>query len=484
MINLFCSLKKQKIPFEPIKNKEVRIYLCGPTVYDNAHLGHARSSIAFDLWRRLFLFLGYKVIFVKNFTDIDDKIIKKTLAQNTTLHTLTTHYINLYLKDMDALGVMRADIEPKATESITEISQMIDSLLQKGYAYKGSNNDVYLSTEKDKAYGSIAKRTADSLAYSRIESAKDKLQSHDFALWKGTKEQEEIAYESPFGRGRPGWHIECSAMIEKYLAYKDEDFAIDIHAGGADLLFPHHENEASQTRCVTGREIAKYWLHNGFVNINGKKMSKSLGNSFFIKDALKNYDGEILRNYLLGIHYRLDFNFSEEDLLQSKKRLDKLYRLKKRLNFSGDSDNSSQLGNLENLKIAKTQAQQDFIDSILQALSDDYNISKALSVLEDMLSQSNEYLDKNPKDQNYKRSIKANLVCVEFLLGLGGKNAQSYFQLGINPDQVAYIESQLAKRTEAKAQKNYTLADHLRNELKAQGIEIMDTPNGSTWEKI
>lgn len=384
---------------------------------------------------------------------------------------------------MDALGVMRADIEPKATESLAEISQMIDSLLQQGFAYKAENNDIYLSIEKDKSYGIVAKRTGDSLTHSRIESAKDKLRSHDFALWKGAKEQDEIAYESPFGRGRPGWHIECSAMIEKHLAYQDEDFAIDIHAGGADLLFPHHENEASQTRCATGREIAKYWLHNGFVNINGEKMSKSLGNSFFIKDALKSYDGEILRNYLLGVHYRLDLNFNEEDLLQSKKRLDKIYRLKKRLEPTSELHKATQ-PSLENLAIAKAQAQQTFLDSMLQALGDDYNISKALSVLEDMLSQSNDYLDKNPKDQSYKQSIRANLICVEFLLGLGGKKAQDYFQLGISPEQVAYIESQLAKRTKAKREKNYALADSLRDELKAQGIEIMDTPSGSTWEKV
>ncbi len=277
-------------------------------------------------------------------------------------------------------------------------------------------------------------------------------------------------------------------MIEKHLAYQNEEYGIDIHAGGSDLLFPHHENEASQTRCATGREIAKYWLHNGFVNINGEKMSKSLGNSFFIKDALKVYDGEILRNYLLGVHYRLALNFNEEDLLQSKKRLDKLYRLKKRVIESHIQ--SPQITREEikqfthNIKETAKEAHKTFLSSLVEALSDDYNISKALSIIEDMLSTSNEYLDKNPKDKAYKQAIKANLACIEFLLGLGGKSTQSYFQLGLDEKTKQEIESKIAKRQEAKAQKNYALADKLRDELKSQGIEIMDTPQGSTWEKI
>ena len=331
MITLFDSIKKQKLHFEPISPKQVRIYVCGPTVYDDAHLGHARSSIAFDLWRRLFLFLDFEVIFAKNFTDIDDKIIKKSLQNGISVAEVSERYIELYLNDMHTLGILRPDLEPKATSNLPQMHEMIEHLLQKGYAYMGENNDVYLSITKDKAYGSLSQRTAHEQNQSRITNANDKQEESDFALWKGYKGENDIAYDSPFGKGRPGWHIECSAMIEKHLAYKEQDFAIDIHAGGADLLFPHHENEASQTRCATGRELAKYWLHNGFVNINGEKMSKSLGNSFFIKDALKIYDGEILRNYLLGVHYRLALNFNEEDLLQSKKRLDKIYRLKKRI---------------------------------------------------------------------------------------------------------------------------------------------------------
>lgn len=491
MITLFDSIKKQKLHFEPISPKQVRIYVCGPTVYDDAHLGHARSSIAFDLWRRLFLFLDFEVIFAKNFTDIDDKIIKKSLQNGISVAEVSERYIELYLNDMHTLGILRPDLEPKATSNLPQMHEMIEHLLQKGYAYMGENNDVYLSITKDKAYGSLSQRTTHEQNQSRITNANDKQEESDFALWKGYKGENDIAYDSPFGKGRPGWHIECSAMIEKHLAYKEQDFAIDIHAGGADLLFPHHENEASQTRCATGRELAKYWLHNGFVNINGEKMSKSLGNSFFIKDALKIYDGEILRNYLLGVHYRLALNFNEEDLLQSKKRLDKIYRLKKRIIDSipnkqspNPSELPQQLESLSNLKAHAKNAQDSFIQPLLEALSDDYNISKALSIIEEMLSLSNEYLDKNPKDKAYKLAISSNLACIEYLLGLGGKDPVAYFQLGLSVEEKQNIESKLKLRTEAKAQKNYALADSIRNELHNQGIEIMDTPQGSTWEKV
>lgn len=490
MIYLFDSAKKQKVPFEPIREREVRIYVCGPTVYDDAHLGHARSAIAFDLWRRLLLFLDFKVVFVKNFTDIDDKIIKKSLQSGMSVEEISQKYVQLYLQDMDTLGVLRADIEPKATENLPQICAMIQSLLDKGYAYAGDNSDIYLSIHKDSMYGSLSHRE-DSHNQSRIQNAQDKLEQSDFALWKGYKGAEDIAYNSAFGKGRPGWHIECSAMIEQHLAYQNEPYAIDIHAGGADLLFPHHENEASQTRCATGREIAKYWLHNGFVNINGEKMSKSLGNSFFVKDALKSYDGEILRNYLLGVHYRLALNFNEEDLLQSKKRLDKIYRLKKRVATQDSipaqetqNPNAQTLTNLNALKNIARNAQENFVKPLIAALCDDYNISKALSIIEDMLSQSNEMLDKNPRDKAQKQHIAANLALIEFLLGLGGKDAQQYFQLGLSEAMKARIESQIQRRLEAKKAKDYALADSIRDELKAQGIEIMDTALGSVWEKV
>lgn len=491
-IKLYDSVKKQKCDFVSLKEKEVRFYVCGPTVYDHAHLGHARSSIVFDLWRRLFIANDYKVCFAKNFTDIDDKIIKKIQdSQNTHrgdvyahLHSLTAHYIDSYLHDMNALGVLRPDLEPKATQSLQSIVSMIESLLHKGYAYKGENNDVYLSIAKDSRYGSLSKHNQDHTK-SRIESASDKLESKDFALWKGYKGKGDIGYESSLGKGRPGWHIECSAMIEQHLAYEDCEYRIDIHAGGADLLFPHHENEASQTRCATDKELAKYWLHNGFVNINGEKMSKSLGNSFFVKDALRIYHGEILRNYLLGTHYRLVLDFNEQDLLVSKKRLDKLYRLKKRIKPSLlcalDIRNADEIHT--HWRQYAPKANTEFLTQCLQALSDDLNISKTLSVIEEMISSANEHLDKNPKDNTFMQETAYNLVVIELLLGIGALDSTAYFQLGVDEATKARIESLIAQRLEAKKQKDFALADSIRENLRAMGIEIMDTPQGTMWEK-
>ena len=485
-ILLYDSQSRQKCEFVSIAPNEVRIYVCGPTVYDDAHLGHARSSIAFDLWRRVFLANGYQVMYAKNFTDIDDKIINKMHQTNQTLEELTNHYIEAYLNDMDRLGVLRGDIEPRATQNLASIQTMIEELLKRGYAYLGQNGDVYLQVQKDSQYGELSHHNVEN-TQSRIQNADDKLESRDFALWKGYKGQGDVSFESSFGAGRPGWHIECSAMIESHLAYKDKDFAIDIHAGGSDLLFPHHENEASQTRCATDRELAKYWLH---VNINGEKMSKSLGNSFFIKDALKVYDGEILRNYLLGVHYRGVLDFNEEDLLSSKKRLDKLYRLKKRLKISQSTqevitslDSQQTLESSVFERIAK-HANNEFVTNFLQSLNDDLNISKALSVLEEMLNGANEYIDKSPKDSAFMEVIAYNIAFITLTLGIGGKDASEYFQLGVSKEEKQKIQTLIAQRLQAKQEKNYAKADSLRDELKAMGIEIMDSPQGTIWEKV
>lgn len=508
-IKIYDTKIKQKVDFTPIKQGKARIYVCGPTVYDDAHLGHARSSIAFDLLRRALMLSGYEVIFVKNFTDIDDKIIKKAHDKGVSIEEITEHYTKAYMDDMQALEVLAPDIAPKATQNLGEIAQMIEALLEKGAAYRLDNGDVYLNVPKDSLYGSISARGVDDENLARIENDAHKKDARDFALWKHYKGADDVGYESALGRGRPGWHIECSAMIEKVLAYKDEEFAIDIHGGGADLLFPHHENEASQTRCATGRELAKYWMHNGFVNINGEKMSKSLGNSFFIKDALKHYSGEVLRNYLLGVHYRAVLHFSEEDLLSAKKRLDKIYRLKKRIASgfgngiagarewaesngmagvsagkngvdSGAMDSSASAS----ANVGKSGADSAFCDALLEAMSDDLNISKALSVLEDMLTHANAALDSAPKDKALKARLLFNLDFVYSLLGIGGGDEVAYFQQGVSEDERAEIESKLLARADAKKEKNFALADSIRDELSARGILISDTPSGSTWEKV
>ncbi|PAF43242.1 cysteine--tRNA ligase [Helicobacter sp. 11S02596-1] len=473
-MKIYDTKQKQKVDFIPIVAGQARIYVCGPTVYDNAHLGHARSSIAFDLLVRTLELLGYAVEFVKNFTDIDDKIIKKAIEKKMDIVALSSHYIELYLQDMQALGVKRPSKEPKASESLGAMVEMITTLLQKGIAYQTSNGDIYLDVSKDGLYGSISHRgTHEDSNISRVGENDEKRNEKDFALWKSYKGDEDIGYETPLGKGRPGWHIECSAMIASDLAYTNEPYQIDIHGGGADLTFPHHENEASQTRCATGVEIAKYWMHNGFVNINGEKMSKSLGNSFFIKDALRVYDGEILRNYLLGTHYRAILHFNEEDLAVSKKRLDKLYRLKKRV---------------QDVSVAGFEGGQSGDDAfrlaILEAMSDDLNVSKALSVLEEMMATCNEKLDSSPKDKALKAKVLANIDFVTALLGIGGKDALDYFQLGVSEEQKTHIKTAIAQRTQAKQNKDFALADKIRDELAKEGIMLMDTPQGCVWEKM
>ena len=461
-MNIYDSVQRKKVPFEPIKENQVKIYVCGPTVYDDAHLGHARSALAFDLLRRTLIGLNYQVTFVRNFTDIDDKIIKKMNETGKTLEEITTFYIQRYKNEMNTLGVSDADIEPKATESIDEIVSFIEDLLKDDKAYKTSDT-IYFDTSKDEKYLSLSHMKMDDTR-ARVEANSEKKDQKDFALWKFSKNGEPT-YSASFGDGRPGWHIECSAMIEKHLAYEG-DFQIDIHAGGADLLFPHHENEACQTRCKSGQELAKYWMHNGFVTINGEKMSKSLGNSFFLKDALKVYDGEILRFYLLSSHYRANFNFSEEDLLVTKKRLDKLYRLKKRV-FEGK----------------KSSTCKEFKKAILDALSEDLNISKTLSIVDEMVATANEKLDSNPKDKATKFETNANLIWLEDILGIGYKNPYEYFQLGISEEEKTQIQELINLRSEAKKEKDFTKADELRNTLTCKGIQLMDTANGTQWEK-
>ena len=464
---LYDTSKKRKRKLETILDREVSIYVCGPTVYDDAHLGHARSSLSFDLLSRTLKALGYKVTLAKNFTDIDDKIINKIRESGQSLKEITEYYIERYNSEMASLNIIPADITPKATESISVIENMINNLISLGFAYKIDSGDVYFDTDKDSKYGSISNMVIeDKDTISRVEHTNEKRNPKDFALWKACDSSDDICFGDSLASGRPGWHIECSAMIEKYFEGNDE-FSIDIHGGGADLLFPHHENEASQSRCATGREIAKYWMHNGFVQIDGEKMSKSLGNSFFLKDMLKNYDGEVIRYYLNSIHYRNDFNFNEEDLLVSKKRLDKLYRLKKRL-----------------LPTKASKPSKDFSDKMLDAMSDDLNISIALASIDEMVSEVNEKLDINPKDKSLKKESLANIEYISELLGFGDKEPFGYFQIGIEEDLKEKIETLIENRAVAKKDKNFELSDAIRDELTSMNISIMDTANGTVWEKI
>ena len=464
-IYIYDSVKKEKVEFHSIEKNRAKIYVCGPTVYDDSHLGHARSAIAFDLLHRVLKSNDYEVIMTKNFTDIDDKIIKKMYETSRTLEDITSEYITAYKNDMQTLNVLENTIEPKATENLEIMKEMINNLISKDCAYITSDG-VYFDTSKDEHYGSISHRASDENSIARVESNKEKRNQSDFALWKFTKEND-VEFEANFGNGRPGWHIECSAMIKEHLAYKDTHYQIDIHGGGADLIFPHHENEAAQTRCSSNQDLAKYWMHNGFVNIDGEKMSKSLGNSFFLKDVLKSYSGEVIRFYLMTTHYRANFNFNEEDLISSKKRLDKLYRIKKRV-YGG----------------ASSIVNKEFKQNILNALNDDINTSKALSIIDEMISNANDKLDANAKDKAFKKELVANIEFIQECLGVGTLDAYAYFQFGINEKDKEKIEDLIAKRTEAKKDKNFELSDKIRDELTQMQISIMDTANGVVWEKL
>lgn len=462
-MTLYDSVKKTKLPFEPLQEGKVSLYVCGPTVYDDAHLGHAKSALVFDLLRRVLEAEGYEVTFARNITDIDDKIINKARELGISTTEIAERYTLAYHRDMTSIGVRQPTLEPKATESIEPMCEMIQNLIDKKHAYVISNGDIYFDTCSDKNYLSLSNRQSNENV-SRVEKVSEKRNEADFALWKAVHD-EGVAFDSPFGRGRPGWHLECSAMIERYVSPHVGEYAIDIHGGGADLLFPHHENEAAQTRCSTNHELAKYWMHNGFVTIDGEKMSKSLGNSFFLKDALKAYDGEVLRFYLLSTHYRGDFNFNEEDLIVSKRRLDRLYRLKKRL-FG------------LNAELIETE----FKRNLLEALGDDLNVSRAYALIDELISTANEALDTNPKDKAYRQTLLSALQSIETILGFGAQNPFEYFQFGLDEATKMKIDNLILRRTDAKKAKDFATSDAIRDELTAMGIAIMDTANGTFWE--
>ncbi|MEA3290523.1 MAG: cysteine--tRNA ligase [Campylobacterota bacterium] len=463
-IYLYDSSKKEKVLFEAQENGKVTIYVCGPTVYDDAHLGHARSAIVFDLLHRVFKQNGYEVTMAKNYTDVDDKIIKKIKETGKSLDEITTQYIDSYKNEMIKLNILDNTIEPYATQNIEAMIDMINKLLEKDSAYI-LDDGIYLDTSKDSSYGNLSHRASDENSQARVETNNNKRDQKDFALWKFFS-KDEIGFDAPYGYGRPGWHIECSAMIEKHLANHNHPYSIDIHGGGADLLFPHHENEACQTRCCTDQELAKYWMHNGFVNINGQKMSKSLGNSFFLKDALTQYSGEVIRFYMMSTHYKADLSFNEEDLLSSKKRLDKLYRLKKRIFPSGSSK--------ANIELKK---------NIFEALNDDMNTSKALASIDEYISTVNDKFDANPKDKGLKKETAATIEFISDMMGIGANNPYEYFQFGISDEEKNKIESLIEQRAQAKKEKNFELSDQIRDQLTAMGISTMDTPNGTVWEK-
>jgi len=472
-LRVFNTLGRKKELFEPIEPGRVRMYVCGPTVYDACHIGHARSVVVFDVIARYLKAKGFDVTYVRNFTDVDDKIIDKANKLGIDSKTVAEKYIKEFYEDMDALNVERATIEPKATEHINQIIQFVEKLIQKAFAYR-INGDVYYSVEKFRKYGKLSgRRLEDMEAGARIDIDKRKRNPFDFVLWKSAKTGEP-AWESPWGMGRPGWHIECSAMSNEYLG---ETF--DIHGGGRDLCFPHHENEIAQSESVSGKLFVKYWVHNGFVNINQEKMSKSLGNFLMIKDVLKTYHPEAIRLFLLSNHYRSPIDFTDKALEEAKMGLDKIYALLER--------NEKMIDLKPDQNIKSGECWQRFCG----AMDDDFNSARGISILFETVRNINRFLDQNKLSDETIKTIKSDhydILRIGNVLGLLMEQPKVYFEKkqtrvlekkSIDPD---VIDKMVKERNEARKAKNWEKADEIRNQLADMNIILEDRAEGTVWK--
>lgn len=456
-MKIYNTLTRKKEEFKPIDPGKVRMYSCGPTVYNYFHIGNARPFIIFDTLRRYLEYCGYDVKFVQNFTDIDDKMIRKANELGITVKELADQYIAEYFTDAQGLNIEQATIHPKATENIDSILSVIQKLVEKGYAYE-TEDGVYFDTRKFDGYGKLSGQPLEDLeAGARIDVDEGKKHPADFALWKKKKEGEPF-WPSKWGEGRPGWHIECSAMVNKYLGE-----TIDIHSGGQDLIFPHHENEIAQSEAANGKPFAHYWMHNGYINVNNEKMSKSKGNFFTVRDVAQKYDYEVIRFFMLSAHYRSAINFSDELLAQSKAGLERLYNCLYNLEF------------LEN-KVKKGEADSEFTERLAQfktqftnAMDDDLNTADAIAALFDLAR----FINSSISADSPSGSVEASLSLLRELgnvLGILTKTQEET----LSDEAKALIE----KRKQARAEKNWALADSIRDELKAMGVEIEDTRQG------
>jgi len=475
MLKIYDSKERKLLEFKPLNDNKVGMYVCGVTVYDNCHIGHARSAIVFDIIYRYLKYKNYKVTFVKNFTDVDDKIIKKANEQGVECKEISEKYIEEYYKDMNEIGIQRPEFEPKATENIKEIIDIVSKLVDKGYAYE-SEGDVYYRVEKFKEYGKLSHKNIDDLrSGARIEISDKKESPLDFALWKKSKENEP-AWESPWGMGRPGWHIECSAMSMKYLGK-----TFDIHGGGEDLIFPHHENEIAQSEAATGKEFVKYWIHNGFVQINKEKMSKSLGNFFTIKDILKQFNGETLRYFLLLTHYRSPIDFSFNGLSSAKEALNRYYSFIDRINETDFSASSTQFEN--DIKNSIKLLPEKFEDS----MDNDFNTSKAIGEIFHTIKLFNIYLDKCEghsvkPNENLKINFLNFIDKANKVLGVFSTDPDTWFKKDIANNE--WIEAKIRERNSARKNKDFAKADSIRDELLNKGIVLEDSKEGKTRWKI
>lgn len=469
-MKVFNTLTRKKEEFKPLVAGKVSMYVCGPTVYNYIHIGNARSVIAFDTIRRYFEYRGYDVNYVSNFTDVDDKMINEARKEHTTVEKLAERYIKAFMEDTEALNIEPATLHPRATHEIKEIIDFVQDLIDKGFAYE-VDGDVYYRARKFPNYGQLSDQNIAELEEGASEHINEEEQSKkedpiDFALWKAQKEDDEIAWDSPWGKGRPGWHIECSVMSTKYLGD-----TIDIHGGGQDLEFPHHENEIAQSEAKTGKKFVNYWMHNGFVTVGKKqeKMSKSLHNFVTVHDILKQIDPQVLRFYMSSVQYRRPINYSEDGLKQAETVLKRYQNTLRNLDARLKDENET----LEDsgLRDDLTQAKAEFIE----AMDDDFNVQNALSIMYDLATTLNNHLQKEQVDKPTLKRAKKLLVAWLEIFGVSFKEEQAE-----NDDE---IEKLIAQRDEARKNKNWAESDRLRDELQAKGIVIEDTPQGTRWHR-
>lgn len=467
-MKIYNTMSKRKEDFVPLEEGKVKMYVCGPTVYNYIHIGNARPMIVFDTVRRYFEYKGYDVNFVSNFTDVDDKIIKKANEEGVTADEISKRYIEECKKDMEGMNIEPATKNPLATEEIGGMIEMISTLIDKGYAYE-KNGTVYFRTRRFKDYGKLSHKNLDDLQSGGrallVTGEDEKEDSLDFVLWKPKKEGEP-AWQSPWGEGRPGWHIECSEMSKKYLGEQ-----IDIHAGGEDLIFPHHENEIAQSEAANGKEFAKYWMHNGFLNIDNRKMSKSLGNFFTVREISEKYDLQVLRFFMLSAHYRSPLNFSVDLMESARSGLNRIVTAAENLKFLIGSAGSTAMTEEEQEKFAKSA---EYVESFEKAMDDDFNTADAIAAVFELVKYINTTAG-GDSSREYLESLLKRLVSLTDVLGIIVEREEEILD--------ADIEALIAERQAARKERNFARADQIRDELLAKGIILEDTREGVKWKR-
>ena len=465
-MKFYNTLTREREEFIPLEEGKVKMYACGPTVYNFFHVGNARCFVVFDMLRRYLEYRGYEVTFVQNFTDIDDKVIKRANEEGITYSELAQKYIDEYFTDAKGLGVKAASVHPKATDNIDKIIDIVNSLVQNGHAYE-SNGDVYFRTKSFPEYGKLSHMPIDDLeSGARIDVSEQKENPLDFALWKAAKPGEP-SWDSPWGKGRPGWHIECSAMVCRYLGD-----SIDIHCGGQDLTFPHHENEIAQSECCTGKPFAHFWLHNGYINIDNRKMSKSLNNFFTVREIAEKYGYAPIRHFILSSHYRSPINFSKEIIEQSASALERIYNCADSLAFTLKDSATTSAPEAEVL--AKFEACRTFF---VEAMDDDFNTGGGIGAIYELIRELNTYINKERTDAETAALIEGKKIFDELTSLMGFVKEEA------NDDSfIAEIEQAIADRMAAKKAKNYAEADRIRAELASKGVILEDTPQGTKYK--